>query len=486
MSEANLHLVEPVEARRPLAVDLDGTLLRSDCLFESLFGLLRQQPLAVLRLPLWLARGKAFFKARIAERVDLDVATLPYNTSLLAELKRQRERRECIVLATASNRRYAEQIAAHLEVFDDVMASDESLNLAGGAKRDQLVARFGAGGFDYAGNSRDDLVVWAAAGDAILVDPPAGLAEEARRQANVAEVHPGPPGPEIRQRLVRAMRPHQWLKNLLLFVPLLMAHQLGDALSFSRAVAAFLSFGLCASSVYLLNDLLDLPEDRRHPSKRNRPFAAGTLPIRYGAIGVPVLLVCAFTIAAFLPWQFLGMLAVYYVSTLAYSLLLKQIALVDVLLLAGLYTIRIIAGAAAVAVPLSFWLLAFSMFFFLSLAMVKRVVELRTLERNDQQHAAGRGYSTADLDVLSQFGNSSGFVAVLVLALYINSDGVQRMYAQPELIWLLCPIVLYLIMRVWLLARRDELHDDPVVFVMRDAQSLALAVAGAVLLWFAI
>lgn len=474
------------DQRRPLVVDLDGTLLRSDCLWESAFQFLRQHPLEMWRLPLWLREGKARLKAGIAQRVDLDVESLPYNESLLSDLRTQRAAGRQLILATATHEKYAAAIADHLDLFDEVMASDATVNLSGTNKRDALIARFGERGYDYVGDSRADLPVWSAASHGILIEPDDSVAAAARDATEVIDVTPRAPKTQTARRLLTAMRPHQWLKNLLLFVPLIMAHQLSNAPSLVQAVVAFVAFSLCASSVYLLNDLLDLPDDRRHHSKRLRPFAAGDIDPVVGVFAVPGLLLGAFMLALFLPWEFVAMLAIYYTSTLAYSLHIKRLALFDVLLLAGLYTIRIISGAAAVNVAPSFWLLAFSMFFFLSLAIVKRVVELRTLKRNDESETSGRGYAISDLDMMSQFGTASGFVAVLVLALYVNSGDVLMLYERPQFIWLLCPIVLYLVMRIWLLARRDELHEDPVVFVMRDRQSLCLVALGAALLWLAI
>ncbi|MEM9315637.1 MAG: UbiA family prenyltransferase, partial [Pseudomonadota bacterium] len=285
---------------------------------------------------------------------------------------------------------------------------------------------------------------------------------------------------------LKALRMHQWLKNLLVFVPLLTSHRFSDPLLVLQAALAFLSFGLCASSVYLLNDLLDLYDDRQHATKRNRPIAAGQVSIKLCTLLIPVLLLAAVAVASTLPVAFWGVLGVYYATTLAYSFRLKRAALVDVLTLASLYTLRVIAGAAAVTVTPSFWLLAFSMFLFLSLAMVKRFTELLALREQNRNHAPGRGYSPVDVDTIAQFGSSSAYMAVLVLALYINSETVQDLYTQPELIWLLCPLLLYLLTRIWLMARRGEVDEDPVVFVIRDRRSQGLVVIGALLLLLAI
>ncbi len=469
---------------RPLCVDLDGTLLRTDLLVESAFALLKRNILYLFLLPVWLLKGKAHLKQRIADRVDLDVGLLPYHDTFLAHLEREHGKGRRLILATASNEKFAEAVALHLGIFDQVLASDRSTNLSGGRKLEYLQRLFGAGGFDYAGDAMVDLPLWQQARQALLVNPRPGVQGAVERQGGTPTVFDDREGHPFK-RYLKALRIHQWLKNLLLFVPLLMAHRFAEPVLVGQALLAFLVFGLCASSVYLLNDLLDLPDDRRHPIKRRRPLAAGSISIVHGVMLIPALLVAAFSLALLLPTEFLTVLGLYYCITLAYSLRLKRAAVVDVLTLAGLYTIRIIAGAAAVLVDASFWLLAFSMFLFLSLALLKRFTELLTLEQQGVSAAIGRGYITADLETLSSFGSASAYMAVLVLAFYINSDAVRDLYSRPEIIWLLCPLLLYPMTRIWLLARRGRLHEDPVVFVILDRHSQGLAVVGALLLWLA-
>ena len=469
--------------RIALCVDLDGTLIRSDLLVESLFALLGRQPVTGLRLPFWLAAGKARFKHRIAARTDLDIAALPYNEDVVEFVRAERAKGRRIVLATASHEKFATAVARHLDLFDAVVATgDGGANLAGEAKLDRILAELDGQPFDYIGNARADLAIWAAAHRAILVEPSAGLARAARRVATVAKVFPRP-----RDRAgayFKALRPHQWAKNLLMFLPLAMGHKLGEPTLVWQAALGFVAFSLCASSVYLLNDLIDLESDRRHPRKRFRPFAAGRVPLTHGLALIPVLLLASLAVALVLPFPFLPVLGFYYVCTLAYSLKLKRISSLDVLVLAGLYTLRIIAGAAAVLVMPSFWLLAFSMFFFLSLAMVKRYAELLSVRDQGGSAAAGRNYQSVDMETLAQLGSGSGYCAVLVLALYVNSDQVRLVYGRPEVIWLFCPLLLYWITRVWLGTRRGKMHDDPVVFAIRDRVSLMLGAIGAVI-WIA-
>ena len=468
---------------RVLCVDLDGTLLRSDILVETAFELIRRNVFYLLLMPFWLLRGKANLKQEIAARVDIDPRTLPYHEDFLDYLRTEKASGRRLVLATATHEKFAGQIARHLNLFDAVIATDGTVNLSGQSKLDRLMADYGPGNFDYAGNARADLPIWREAGEAIIVNPEPGIARAAETIAEVSHKFDDRQG--MVAHYVKALRLHQWLKNTLVFVPLLLAHKLGDVELLLQAGIAFLAFGLCASSVYLLNDMLDLQADRRHPTKKLRPFAAGRIPIIHGVIAIPLLLSGAMVLTAFLPWQFSMVLGAYYLATLAYSLYLKRAVLVDVLTLAGLFTSRVIAGGAAVTVPVSFWLLAFSMFIFLSLALVKRYVELTMIAGTSRAHVEGRGYRSVDLETLAHFGVASGYMAVLVLALYVDSAAVTLLYAQPQVIWFLCPIVLFLISRIWLLARREELHDDPIVFAIKDRRSQVAVTVGAALLWAA-
>lgn len=466
-----------------LCVDLDGTLVKSDLLIESFFALLRQNLLAVFLVPIWLCKGKAFMKARIAERVELDVSALPYHFEFLGYLQEERARGRRLVLATSATRKLADQVAQHLKLFDAVHCTDHTVNLDGERKLARLREECGDQGFDYAGNARVDLKIWPHARFAVLVNPDQGIKAQVAQLAEVGRIF------EDRASqwrvYLRALRLHQWLKNTLLFVPLLAAHQIDNPALLVQVSVGFLAFGLCASSVYLLNDLLDLTADRHHPRKRHRPFAAGSINILHGALLIPALLLMALALALTLPWEFLAALATYYVATLAYSLRLKNVVMVDVLVLAGLYTLRIIAGAAAVQVALSFWLLAFSMFIFLSLAFIKRYSELLSLQTESRKTRQARGYRVDDLPLLSSQGAASGYLAVLVLALYINGPTVQSMYRHAELIWLLCPLLLYWISRIWLKTHRGQMHDDPVVFAITDWVSALVVGLSAAILWAA-
>ena len=460
----------------PLVVDLDGTLVKTDLLLETASQFVLAQPLRCFKLLSWLAQGKSAMKSHLAQDTSIDARALPYNEELLTWLKQEKTQGRVIVLATASHRLLAEQVADHLGLFDEVLATDGSTNLKASAKCAALVAKYGDKGFDYFGNDWADLPVWQSAAHAHVVSRSNRLIEAARRHGNLGQVFSNGKPPLV-QALLKGMRPHQWMKNLLVFIPLLAAQRYGDALSVLQALLAFFAFGLMASSVYLLNDMVDVADDRQHARKRQRPFAAGHLGLLQGWLAWPLLLICAFTLAAAaLPWPFTLSLGAYFLLTVAYSLRLKQIPMADVLTLAGLYTLRIIAGAAAIAVPLTFWLLSFSMFLFLSLAFIKRYSELKSARQNGQTNILhGRGYSPQDLELVANLGGSAGYTAVLVLALYIQDAHTASLYATPQFIWLACPILLYWISRAWLIAHRGQMHDDPIVFALKDRVSWVVA-----------
>lgn len=471
----------------PLVVDLDGTLLRSDLLVETGLLLARDDPRQLLSPLRWLARGKAALKHELAKRTEVDVATLPYDENVLAFIREARAGGRRVALATASHQTLAGQIADHLGLFDEVLASCPDVNLKGEAKRDALLERYGERGFDYLGNARDDLPVWRAARKTLLANAAARLERKARALGNFGGV--------VSARSARfgdwarALRLHQWLKNLLIFVPLLAAHRYLEAPLLGQALLAFFCFGLCASSVYLLNDLLDLRDDRHHARKRLRPFASGRLSPLSGLVVFPVLLLGAFGIALWrLPGAFaLGML-IYYGLTLAYSIWLKRVWVVDVVALAALYTLRIVIGGVALDIRLGFWLLVFSVFIFLSLALVKRYAELFPImrEEGDGGKIRGRGYQASDLTMIASLGAASGYMSVSVLALYVNDPVTLQYYRYPEFIWFSCLLLLAWISRVWLLAHRGLMNEDPVVFALSDRTSLAIIAATGLAFWCAI
>lgn len=479
MTEAGANLiVEPANAERrldepPLVVDLDGTLIAVDSLSEAFLLLARKHPLDFLRIPGWIAGGLAQMKDHVARRVSVDVSLLPYRKEVLELIAAEKQAGRKIVLATASHRDVAERVAQHLGLFDEVIASGDGVNLKGAKKLAELERRFGPGNFDYVGDALADLAIWKSARRAYVVGGGAVL-QRARKVCTPYQVLPIP---SRRKPLIKAMRPHQWVKNLLLFIPLILAHQLGNSSKLLDTIWAFWSFSACASAIYIINDLLDLESDRRHPSKRRRPFAAGTLSAGTGVLLSAALLLGAFALSLLAPREFSAWLIVYLALTTAYSFWLKRKLLVDVILLSGLYTQRIIAGAAASDVELTMWLLAFSMFFFLSLAFAKRYSELTLVEDSGEEHIRGRGYQVRDLRIIESVGPASGYLAVLVFCNYISDlqhspdAHLSKLYAHPRVLWMVAPVLLYWITRVWFIARRRQLHDDPILFAIRDKRS---------------
>ena len=466
-----------------IAVDLDGTLTLTDTLHESVLTLVRNKPYLLLLLPFWLFKGIAHLKQKVAEHSELDVTTLPYNQPFIDWLKEEKLRGKKIVLSTAANEKIAKAVVRHFDLFDAFIASDSKTNLKSARKRNALQERYGVEGYDYAGNSNDDLEVWAGASNAIVVNASENVLKKASTLTSVTQVFRSE---QTRIAVwLKAIRIHQWLKNLLLFVPLLAAHQIGNAQSLVLLVIAFFSFSLCASSVYITNDLLDLESDRIHPRKRFRPFASAKLSVSNGVIAAPLLIAASLLLGALVSADFLFVLLVYLFLTVTYSFSLKRLILVDCLTLATLYTMRIIAGAAAVSVSLSFWLLAFSIFIFLSLALVKRYAELLVQSREGKNSAHGRGYLVTDAPLLQALGVSSGYISTLVIALYLRSENVMSLYAQPLAIWLLIPILLFWVSWIWLKSSRGEMHDDPIVFAAKDKTSLSVAAITALVFIYA-
>ncbi|HWB49569.1 MAG TPA: UbiA family prenyltransferase [Stellaceae bacterium] len=477
---------------RPLVVDLDGSLVRTDTLIECFVAAL-PRPLKLARALPALCRGKAALKAALAEIAIPDPALLPYNRELLAFLRDEQKRGRPLILATAADRRIALAIAAYLDLFDAVLASDGVVNLAGPAKlaaiRDALAER----DFAYIGNESRDLTVWRGAAAAITVDAPPRLAKAVAAVVPVERVFPRDAGRG--KALLRAVRPHQWLKNLLVFLPLVTARALGDFAGWGEALLAFAAFSATASGIYLVNDLCDLAADRQHPSKCNRPFASGMLPLQTGLLAAPLLLLAGTTLGA--AAGILPVLGLYAALSLGYSFHLKAQPLVDVFVLAALYTIRVIGGGIATGYTVSLWLLAFSSFLFLSLAIVKRVAELQALARRERRgparleavggrkvKVAGRGYLASDAHILELMGVAASFVTSLVLALYVQSEIMPANDHRPTLAWGIVPLILFWQCRLWLVTARGEMHHDPILYAARDWVSWAVTAASFALLLF--
>ena len=456
-----------------LIVDLDGTLLRSDMLYESFWSALGRDWQAPLRAGLALQQGKAALKDYLARAAKVDVATLPYNSDVMAFVRARRAEGVRTALVTATDQTLADEIAAHLDLFDEVHGTKEGTNLKGANKAAFLKANWPDKRLAYMGDSPADLPVWDAVDLAIPVDVSDSL--RARLSGLGTPVKDIAPGARPVKPYIKALRPHQWLKNILVFLPMLVAHQLTGA-AWLASLAAFIAFSLIASSVYVLNDLLDLRADRAHPRKCKRPFAAGDIPIAHGTGMAAGLLGAGALLSLALGGAFFLTMLVYYLTTLAYSLHLKRRAVVDICVLAGLYTMRIIAGGVATGLELSVWLLAFSIFFFFSMAAVKRQAELVDMAERGTLDASGRGYTVKDLDIISMMALASGYVSILVMALYVNSPAVVALYSTPAALWGICFILLYWISRVAMLTHRGHMNDDPVLFAVKDRNSILCAI----------
>jgi 4-hydroxybenzoate polyprenyltransferase/phosphoserine phosphatase len=468
---------------RPLVVDLDGTLVATDLLIEAALFELSRDPAAFLDMSRSLVRGRASVKEVFASREGFDPAKLPYDPEVLGVIREAKLEGRPIYLASAANERLVKEVADHLGLFDGWFGSTPRVNLSGHSKAQKLVEAFGEKGFDYIGNSAADLPVWRRAASAIEIRTPARVVRRLTRSG--AEVRRLTCAKPTWRTWARLMRVHQYAKNGLVFVPLLTAH-LFDAASILKVLLAALAFSLCASAVYIFNDLCDLRDDRSHAYKRNRPLASGAIPLAHGVAAVPLLLVSSALIGTAVTSTFLMVLAAYLVVTTAYTLVLKKLMLVDVIALGGLYTLRVIAGAAALSVPVSPWLLAFCLMVFSSLALLKRYVELAACRDGNLPDPTSRNYRASDLEMIGALAAAAGFNALTVFALYVSSEAVHRLYATPELLWLVGVLLMYWLGRALLLASRRQLHDDPVVFALKDPVSLCTIGASAILVVLAV
>ena len=451
-------------ARPVLCVDLDGTLVRTDTLVEMWLSVMRRNPLSAALSITWLLKGKAYFKERLAMAAELDISHLPYNEELIEYLTTQKSAGRHLVLTTACHESVARSIADHIGLFDEVIASTKSRNLRGHAKASELASRFGRGRYSYAGNDVTDLPIWKDAASAIVVSPSDGLAGrieteiEAHFPDSASRVH----------SLIRSMRVYQWVKNSLVFVPVIAAGAILEPEALLGAFGAFIAFSLLASGVYIINDLADLPADRLHERKRNRPFASGELPLEWGLLAGPLFILAALLLGWAIAPLLVGVLVLYAIATTVYSFYLKTQPLVDVFTLAALYTLRIVAGGAATGYVPSIWLLSFSGFFFLSLAFLKRFVEMSETSGAGGEMMPRRGYYANEIVPLIAMGTASGFTSSVVLALYLNSTQAAAIYARPEYLWALVPIFLFLLCRIWLSGWRGYVDDDPIVYAARD------------------
>jgi 4-hydroxybenzoate polyprenyltransferase/phosphoserine phosphatase len=484
VSQPVSHPESSLAVQLPLCVDLDGTLVKSDTLVDSLLVLLRLHPMLAFRLPGRLLHGKAAFKAFLSESISLDVAHLPYNRKLLQFLQQERALGRPIYLATGADLMLAKRVAEHLGIFTGVLGSDGTTNLTGANKLASLRTLLNSDAFDYIGNDSPDLPLLAHAGQPMVANPSLRLRIALRMRGIRPRRFFQERGHPLRS-LLKAVRLHQWAKNLLIFVPLLLSHALSVG-KLLTALEAFCCFSLTASAAYIVNDLMDIDADRRNAQKRLRPFASGDLSAFSGICIATIFSLVGLAGAKFLPGEFFNWLLIYLATAMAYSLYLKRVALVDVLTLSGLYILRLLAGGAATHTPISHWLAGFSMFLFLSLAISKRFAELEILGARGLPASNGRGYLLADLDQLRSFGTASAYAAVVIFAIYISGPDVVPLYHKPTLLWLIVPLMILWLSRVWLLASRGELNEDPVVFALTDRMSLLMGAAVFVIAFLAL
>ena len=452
----------------PLVVDADSALAGTDLFIEGAARLVARFPLAVFALPFRLLLSRTALKRKVAEAVPLPPSTLALNPIVRQEIDAARAAGRKVWLVSGAGERAVGPLADAVDAAGCI-TSDGNAKFTGEARAAALVERFGEKGFDYLGRAPRDVAVWRSARRAIGVGLSADLARQVRALDPDARLLPGAGGTPF--DYVRALRPHHWIKNLMVFVPLLADHGT-DAGLYLRLLGVFAALSACASGTYLLNDVLDLPHDRRHGRKRHRPLAAGRTAL-LPSVGLGFGLVTAGLAAAFRLSVTAGYgVLLYLAATLAYSLWLKRKTFIDVIVLALLYAIRVLIGAAAVSVTPSPWLLAFSLFIFLAIAIAKRQTELAAGEGVD-----GRAYCAEDGPAMAALGAGSGFATVVVLTLYIQSPEVSARYAQHELLWLVCPLLVHWLGRLTLLAGRGAVHDDPVVFAMRDRTSWLTGIA---------
>lgn len=466
-----------------LTCDLDETLVRTDTFFEAIFSLVKSNPLLIFYFPFWILKGLPYLKNQIFSKVEIDFSSLPYNQKVLDFLYIEKSKGRKLVLVTATPQFIADKVEKHLNLFDEVYGSDDKINLKSHKKANKLVELYGEKGFDYIGDSLADINVWSKCRYSYLVAKTNYSQLKIQKTIQIKEIIDT--NEQIFKSIVKEIRIYQWIKNLLLFIPLIMAHNITDVLLIKKNIAAFFAFSFIASLVYVINDIFDIDNDRKHRTKKNRPFASGKLRLQYVIILIPILIILSlFSVFLFLDFNFLLILIVYFVTTSLYSFYLKKVVLLDILILSILFTLRIFAGGIATQTTLSPWLLGFTLFLFLSLAFIKRYTELEYIKSEQKSKTTGRGYITSDIPMIQSMGISSGFISVLVLVLYFNSEDVKLLYSNPLVLWAVTPIFLYWIINIWFVASRGNMHDDPVVFAAKDKVSYIVFTLIGIILYF--
>lgn len=467
-----------------LCIDLDGTLIYSDAFIESILLFLKKYPYLILHIFFWFLKGKVYLKNKIYAKVSIDASSLPYNFELIEYIKEEKNKGRKVYLATASHISVAQSVDTYLNLFDDILATDKKgKNLKSANKRDRLVELFGKGNYDYAGDCSADYKVWDSSNAAIIVSDDLSFINKVKSKYTVAKIFTRKHNKF--KLLIKQIRVYQWVKNLLIFLPLFLAHEILNDVKLTNTLIAFFSFSISASFVYVLNDLLDLNSDRKHPNKKNRPLASGRFAIKTGIVLVPILAFIGLLSALYVSINFTIVLTLYIILTTAYSFKFKKEPILDIIILAMLFTSRIIAGSTASEVYLSVWIMAFSMFFFLNLAIIKRYAELLLMKNSNRLKTEGRGYHVEDMSLLQSLGSASAFISVLVIVLYINSEQSLNLYSQSNILWLIAPLLLYWIIRLWHITVRGKMTDDPIIFTGKDKVSYIIFLAIFILVYIA-
>ena len=468
----------------PLCVDLDGTLLRGNSLYEYAWEFLRKAPWLFWKLPVWVLQGQAVLWRELIEHVEFSAANHAFEPAVLRFLEQEREQRP-LILVTGAHQRVADLVAGHIGLFDAAYGTQSAGHLTGKNKADFLRQQYGNHGFDYLGDSTADIPVWQACRQVYMARPDRALTS-VLSSSGITPTIVGQPMTGKLRAAIRLLRPQQWSKNILIFVPLVLGHVFREFAPWWNALLAFFSFCAASSAMYILNDLLDIHADRQHYRKQKRPIASGaiSIPLALGIFGG--CLAVAMVLSLAVGWPFAAITAAYVALVCLYSVQLKTRLTIDIVLLAAFYTLRIFAGSAATGIPISFWTMLSSLFFFYSLASLKRCSELSNLAHSGKQKAERRAYRVEDLPQLLAIGIACGLLTVVVIGLYINSPEVRLSYRKPDVLWLICPLLLAWISRIWTISGRGHLHEDPLSFAIKDKWSLVAGVAGLGILLAAI
>lgn len=467
----------------PLFVDVDGTYLKTDLLFESFIVAIRNNPLVIIYCFFWLTKGIGFLKYKLSMRADLDISIMPKNPEFLAFLNKEKNKARKIILATAGAEKYAALLVSESKLFDSYLCSDKNTNLKSRAKLSKILKL--SDDFAYAGNDKVDFVLFSQAKEKYLVNATQNVSR-AGEKFEFDGVFDSQPSTGNGKTWLKQLRLHQWLKNLLIFVPLMVSGLFTQITNITEVSLGFIAFSFLASATYIVNDLFDLSSDRQHPRKKYRPLAAAKLSILAGLVGAAALLFFAFGLALLLGLKFIVILLIYLGLTLFYSFVLKKYVAMDTVALAMLYTLRILAGTAILSISVSFWLFAFSIFIFLSLALVKRCAELKSLEKEGKLITNGRDYRVEDYSILVSFGISSAMLSLLMFSFYINNNALTNQYQEPDLLWVVVLGLCYWLMRMWIKTHRGEMHDDPIVYSLKDKGSIITILTSSIIMMVAL